>query len=546
MPLRSCSSWRPTDRFAIGVRGVRAGTRGHRGGQQRPRRGRARRRGVARHRLSRRPGRPAARGASPRAATRCCARSTASRTTSRSTRRFDDPMNAARFPATPAAEAEPRVSSEPRARTLGRQCPRSQRQEARATSFPTSSPPAVAARRPPSVAEFFGYRSIETPVIESTELFSRGVGTDTDIVEKQMFTFEDRGGRSLTLRPEGTAGTLRAVLGAHLDQEVRPVACTTPGRSFGPSGLRQAGSTSSPRSVSSASARAPRRSTRRSSRSPGASSRRSASPGIQLQINSLGSPEDRVRYRAALVAYYTPLEGSLCDDCRRRLHTNPLRLLDCKRDAGLVAGPAPLGLARRREPRALHRRPPRPGGRRASMPSATTGWCAGSTTTATRCSSSGTTSSRERRARSVGEAATTGSPSCSASRPRRRRATPSAWNGFSWSPERSEPFPPTAPRRRARLFRGTRQAEAAGGVARRAARCAGSAPCSTSPSAGSTASCAAPAASARELQSSLARTKSTMDSCRGARPRRPQPADSIPDAPSSRTTVIAHPRRRNS
>lgn len=74
-----------------------------------------------------------------------------------------------------------------------------------------------------AVAESFGYRGLETPVIELTELFSRGVGTDTDIVEKQMFSFEDRGGRSLTLRPEGTAGALRAVLGAHLDQEVRPV-----------------------------------------------------------------------------------------------------------------------------------------------------------------------------------------------------------------------------------------------------------------------------------------------------------------------------------
>ena len=63
--------------------------------------------------------------------------------------------------------------------------------------------------------------------------------------------------------------------------------------------------------------------------------------GINLQVNSLGSPEERARYREALVAYYTPLEASLCDDCRRRLHTNPLRLLDCKRDAGLVAG-API------------------------------------------------------------------------------------------------------------------------------------------------------------------------------------------------------------
>src|SRR6202790_2560610 len=73
------------------------------------------------------------------------------------------------------------------------------------------------------VVESCGDRPSETPVIESTELFRRGVGADTDVVEKQMFTFQDRGARSLTLRPEGTAGTLRAVLGAHLDQEVRPV-----------------------------------------------------------------------------------------------------------------------------------------------------------------------------------------------------------------------------------------------------------------------------------------------------------------------------------
>ncbi len=112
----------------------------------------------------------------------------------------------------------------PRARTLGRQCPRSQRHEERATSCPTSSPPADGCSTTHrAVVESFGYRAIETPIIEATELFSRGVGTDTDIVEKQMFTFEDRGGRSLTLRPEGTAGALRAVLGAHLDQEVRPV-----------------------------------------------------------------------------------------------------------------------------------------------------------------------------------------------------------------------------------------------------------------------------------------------------------------------------------
>src|SRR3984893_10630740 len=73
------------------------------------------------------------------------------------------------------------------------------------------------------VAESFGYRPVETPIFESAELFMRGVGAETDIVEKQMFTFQDRGGRSLALRPESTAGVVRAVVGARLDQERRPV-----------------------------------------------------------------------------------------------------------------------------------------------------------------------------------------------------------------------------------------------------------------------------------------------------------------------------------
>ena len=183
----------------------------------------------------------------------------------------------------------------------------------------------------------FGYRSIETPIFEATELFSRGVGTDTDIVEKQMFTFEDRGGRSLTLRPEGTAGSLRAVLGAHLDQEVRPVRVQYAGpffRAERPQAGRQHQFTQV--GVECIGEGSPALDAEivevawRFFRELGISD-------VHIQINSLGSPEDRIRYRAALVDYYTPLESSLCDDCRRRLHTNPLRLLDCKRDIGLVA-----------------------------------------------------------------------------------------------------------------------------------------------------------------------------------------------------------------
>lgn len=187
-----------------------------------------------------------------------------------------------------------------------------------------------------ALAESFGYRPIETPIYESTELFSRGVGADTDVVEKQMFTFEDRGGRSLTLRPEGTAGTLRAVLGAHLDQEVRPVRLHYAGpffRAERPQAGRQHQFTQI--GVECIGERSPELDAEiieiawRLFEALGIT-------GIQLQVNSLGSPQDRARYRAALVAYYTPLESALDDDCRRRLHTNPLRLLDCSRDAALV------------------------------------------------------------------------------------------------------------------------------------------------------------------------------------------------------------------
>jgi histidyl-tRNA synthetase len=186
------------------------------------------------------------------------------------------------------------------------------------------------------VAESFGYRPIETPIIEATELFRRGVGTDTDVVEKQMFTFEDRGGRSLTLRPEGTAGTLRAVLGAHLDQETRPVRLHYAGpffRAERPQAGRQHQFTQV--GIECIGERSPELDAEiieiawRFFEALGITA-------IRLQLNSLGGPEDRARYRAALVAYYTPFESSLCDDCRRRLHTNPLRLLDCKRDAALV------------------------------------------------------------------------------------------------------------------------------------------------------------------------------------------------------------------
>ncbi len=188
-----------------------------------------------------------------------------------------------------------------------------------------------------------GYQLIDTPTFEATELFARGVGSGTDIVDKEMYTFSDRGGRSMTLRPEGTAPTLRAILGARLEQQRRPVRVHYAMAMFRydrPQSGRQ-----------------------REFHQVGVEAIGDRDPcydaevievawrfmaelridGVDLQLNSLGDHDDRLRYREALVAYYTPLRDSLCDDCQRRLDVNPLRLLDCKKDARYVADAPLLG-----------------------------------------------------------------------------------------------------------------------------------------------------------------------------------------------------------
>jgi histidyl-tRNA synthetase len=194
-----------------------------------------------------------------------------------------------------------------------------------------------------SVAGNHGYQLIDTPIFEATELFARGVGSGTDVVEKEMYTFTDRGGRSLTLRPEGTAPVLRAILGARLEQRWRPVRVRYAMAMFRydrPQAGRQ-----------------------RQFAQVGIECIAERDPcydaevieigwrfmtalgieGVDLQLNTLGDREDRQRYRTALVDYYTPLRDSLCEDCQRRLDSNPLRLLDCRRDAGHVAGAPLLG-----------------------------------------------------------------------------------------------------------------------------------------------------------------------------------------------------------
>ena len=113
-----------------------------------------------------------------------------------------------------------------------------------------------------------GYGYVELPVFEDTALFVRGVGESTDVVSKEMYTFTDRGDRSLTLRPEGTAGVIRTVIEHGLDRGPLPVSSGTPGRSSAPSAPRPAATGSSRASASRRSAPTTRPSTPRSSPSP--------------------------------------------------------------------------------------------------------------------------------------------------------------------------------------------------------------------------------------------------------------------------------------
>jgi histidyl-tRNA synthetase len=206
------------------------------------------------------------------------------------------------------------------------------------------------------VASAHGYEPIEVPVFESTEMYERGTGAGTDVVEKEMFSFTDRGGRRLTLRPEATPGVLRAVLAAHLVEQRRPVRVRYAGPMFRYA-RPQAGRYHQFWQLDIEAI---------GERSPALDAEtievawrfyeRLGMTGLSLQVNTLGDLQDRLRYREALLAYYRPLRDQLCDDCRRRLEVNPLRLLDCKRDAALVARAPEIGPSLGAESRAFFRR----------------------------------------------------------------------------------------------------------------------------------------------------------------------------------------------
>lgn len=179
-------------------------------------------------------------------------------------------------------------------------------------------------------AENFGFRELRTPVFEHTELFQRGVGETTDVVQKEMYTFEDKGGRSITLRPEGTAGAVRAFLEHGLFNEALPqkvyylTSCyryekPQAGRlrEFHQFGIECFGA-GRPAADAEAISLA------------NEVFNYLGIEGLSLEINSIGCPECRKNYHKALKEYFEQYKEQLCDTCLGRLDRNPMRILDCK------------------------------------------------------------------------------------------------------------------------------------------------------------------------------------------------------------------------
>ena len=181
------------------------------------------------------------------------------------------------------------------------------------------------------VLSSYGYQEIRFPIVEKTELFCRSIGEVTDIVEKEMYTFEDRNGDKLTLRPEGTAGCVRAAMQNGLLNQTQRLWYMGPMfrherpqkgryRQFHQIGVEAYGF-NGPDIDAEMILMTSRIWTKL------------GLTGATLQINSLGSTEARLAYRDVLVAYFEAHQDELDEDSQRRLHTNPLRILDSKNPA---------------------------------------------------------------------------------------------------------------------------------------------------------------------------------------------------------------------
>ncbi len=192
-------------------------------------------------------------------------------------------------------------------------------------------------------ARLYGFNEIRVPVFEHTEVFLRSVGDTTDVVQKEMYTFEDKGGRSVTLRPEFTAGVIRCAIEKGLTNGALPVkACYAGGcyryekpqagrlREFHQFGVECIGA-AAPNADAEVIALA------------AAVLRSVGIEKISLEINSIGCPNCRKNYAAALKSYFSEHSDALCDTCRDRLERNPMRILDCKSPVcSEIASGAPL------------------------------------------------------------------------------------------------------------------------------------------------------------------------------------------------------------
>ncbi|MCX7780570.1 MAG: histidine--tRNA ligase [Negativicutes bacterium] len=183
------------------------------------------------------------------------------------------------------------------------------------------------------ICKIYGYHEIRTPIFEHTELFLRGIGETTDIVQKEMYTFEDRGGRSIPLRPENTAAVVRAFLEHKLYAQPQPSKLFYIGpmfrydrpqagrlrqfHQFGVEAISSPGPTVDAEIILLA-----------------VQFLQSLGLGdLKLYLNSVGCPQCRPHYRSKLQAFYQDKLPQLCHDCRSRFDRNPMRILDCKENA---------------------------------------------------------------------------------------------------------------------------------------------------------------------------------------------------------------------
>ena len=183
------------------------------------------------------------------------------------------------------------------------------------------------------IVKAYNYQEIRTPVFEATELFVRGVGGSTDIVNKEMYTFKDKGDRSLTLRPEGTASVARSYIENKMQHNVeQPIKLFYIApmfryerkqkgryRQFVQFGVEAIGVEDPLIDVEVISM------LMNIYKSFGLKS-------LNLKINSIGDMESRSKYNEALVEHFSPRIGEFCEDCQSRIHTNSMRILDCKKD----------------------------------------------------------------------------------------------------------------------------------------------------------------------------------------------------------------------